>query len=53
MASDLWLESEFDMFEDQLQPDQQVTALARYRMLRIRGFSSNNARADVLRRWGW
>ncbi len=53
MSSDLWIESEFDEFEENVTPGHRRTALVKYRSLRTTGCGKRQAQKAVLDRWGW
>ena len=53
MTSNLWIESEYDIIEDSVDPSHRQSARIKYRSLRTTGCSSAYAREVVLARWGW
>ena len=53
MDSHLWIESEYDIIEDSVDPGHRRSARIKYRSLRVTRHSAAYARELVLARWGW
>ena len=53
MHTSIWIDSEYDIIEDSVDPSHRQTARIKYRSLRNTGRSPAYAREVVLARWGW
>ena len=53
MHSDIWIDSEYDIIEDSVDPGHRRSARIKYRSLRVTGYGSSYARELILARWGW
>ena len=53
MSSGIWIESEYDIIEDSVDPSHRQSARIKYRSLRTTSHSAAYAREVILARWGW
>lgn len=53
MQPSIWIDSEYDILEESIDPGHRRSAAIVYRSLRTTGHSPAYAREVVLARWGW
>ena len=53
MYENIWIDTEYDIFEDNIDPGHRRSARIKYRSLRVTSHSADYAREVILARWGW
>ena len=53
MYENIWIDSEYDIVEDSIDPGHRRSARIKYRSLRLTSHSAAYAREVILARWGW